>query len=480
MLLDDESTKTTCAITWLHVIRWHSEFLKPYINFFSTQAKIQLIINRLFIMVRYSVISLIRVIQGIFHKDYYWSGGQKNLKQVDVLFISHLTNRDQIGKEDDTYFGSFASQLQQHVTSLIALIDHTKSFNTHKELNGWSGCSVSRVVLSRAVSFGDELSFYLAQQKERRRLKSCNIGHSQIAKKFISELRCQVLSPNTASTLRVAKQIQILIKNVKPKCVVVTYEGQAWERLVCSTIKEKDPSIQFFAYQHAAVFKFQHSMMRKLQNSFNPDVILTSGNIAKQQLEERGAGTLALVRVLGSEKSIKTPKTIDSLDSNKVCLVVPEGIESECNMIFEFSIKCAIEHPNIQFIWRLHPFMNFTRLIDNNNRLKNLPNNIILSTKSLVEDVSLSSYVLYRGSTAVVHAISSGVVPIYLSVDGEQYINPLYECKYGNNIVQTISDFKNVVQLKFSKDVISSLKDYGSQFYTPFNKLVFLDLLEKR
>jgi hypothetical protein len=124
--------------------------------------------------------------------------------------------------------------------------------------------------------------------------------------------------------------------------------------------------------------------------------------------------------------------------------------------------------------------MNFTRLIDNNNRLKNLPNNIILSTKSLVEDVSLSSYVLYRGSTAVVHAISSGVVPIYLSVDGEQYINPLYECKYGNNIVQTISDFKNVVQLKFSKDVISSLKDYGSQFYTPFNKLVFLDLLEKR
>ena len=74
--------------------------------------------------------------------------------------------------------------------------------------------------------------------------------------------------------------------------------------------------------------------------------------------------------------------------------------------MFEFSINCAKLNQDVQFIWRVHPSISMDNIIKNNKKLENLPENITLSSNSFKEDIALSTYVLYRGSTVAISAIA--------------------------------------------------------------------------
>ena len=101
----------------------------------------------------------------------------------------------------------------------------------------WGDVQYSRIILSQSISFVDEIKIYLTQIKEAlrlRNLKSASEFHTRVFK----EASMQALSSSTANNLRIKKQVSEILKTVKPKYIMVTYEGHAWESLIFSEARK--------------------------------------------------------------------------------------------------------------------------------------------------------------------------------------------------------------------------------------------------
>ena len=126
-------------------------------------------------------------------------------------------------------------------------------------------------------------------------------------------------------------------------------------------------------------------------------------------------------------------------------MILPEGIISECEVMFNFSILCAKQFPNIDFIWRVHPVISIESLKNNNKSFKNLPSNITISQNSIQHDIERSDWAMYRGSTAIIQTLRQGVRPIYLRLEGEITVDPLYEIEVWKAVVSSVKDLGKII-----------------------------------
>ena len=103
---------------------------------------------------------------------------------------------------------------------------------------------------------------------------------------------------------------------------------------------------------------------------------------------------------------------------------------------------------------------------------KKLPKNVIISkNKNILQDIKRTSFVLFRGSAAVLQSILAGNIPIYLKMTDDININPIQEFK---NEIKTVSNFKELDKL--SKSYISKkqtnlklIENIKKNYYKKFN-----------
>ena len=107
---------------------------------------------------------------------------------------------------------------------------------------------------------------------------------------------------------------------------------------------------------------------------------------------------------------------------------------------------------------------------------KKLPKNVIISkNKNILQDIKRTSFVLFRGSAAVLQSILAGNIPIYLKMTDDININPIQEFK---NEIKTVSNFKELDKLSKSYiskkqtnlKLIENIKNYYKKFN--INKLI--------
>ena len=128
-------------------------------------------------------------------------------------------------------------------------------------------------------------------------------------------------------------------------------------------------------------------------------------------------------RAVESIKCVKSSSTSTSIPS---LLVLPEGIIQECLLLFTFSLRCAFINPNVIFRWRTHPLISLKSVLQIISRDHQLPSNVVVSESSFESDICSSQYCLYRGSTAVVTAASSGLIPIHYQTSDFPDTDPLF------------------------------------------------------
>ena len=132
--------------------------------------------------------------------------------------------------------------------------------------------------------------------------------------------------------------------------------------------------------------------------------------------------------------------------------------------------------PQMNFIWRLSPILDFNYVFRELEFSYELPKNISFSkNKKLEKDIRLSNFALYRGSTAIISALSAGVYPIYLSVKNEIEIDPLYKLKFWKAKVQKPKEFQVLMRnfvnknkfenYKFQKKALIFSKKIYSEFF---------------
>lgn len=459
VLLASDSMIERIAITWLHVIREHPVFLANYVSLFEPAKGIKAI-GRQWLRVLYSRAGWFLQLGRASRADRLpWAGSNELAGQVDVLFVSHLLNASQAGQADDFYFGGLPNELATRGhSSVIALINHSDQPGATL-VDKWQESVVPRVILSGSHGISGEIDLRRRLKKESSRLiKLANKEPVGLFRQVLERASQEALSGGSRTALRIAEQIGALVAKLKPKAIVVTYEGHAWERVTFAAARSAVPKVRCIGYQHAALFRLQHAVRRSLAGEYNPDQILTTGAVSKAQLERVPGLEGIPISVLGYNRPSKVETTSKAnlsddrkkqagQSGNPACLVLPEGIASECHLLFEFSLGCALAFPEIQFIWRLHPLVTHKTLAARNSKLRNLPSNIVLSQATLEEDISRSRWTLYRGTTAVIQAVMAGLRPIYLHFPGELTIDPLYELEVWRKKVASVAEFEQAIYL---------------------------------
>ncbi len=489
LLLAPDSTIERVAIPWLHIIREHPVFLANYIDLFEPSKIHHAVARNLFSNFRKIAWWMRQILRVLRDDGQPWHSSQNITGEIDVLFISHLLNESQAGTVNDFYFGSLPDQMVGRGFSVaIVLINH--SGKPSKHLAGkWDKCSITRLVLSDSLNLRQEVSIFCRMLAESRRMKYLMLKKPpQIEQQALIKSSREATSGGALTNLRIAEQIGSLVSQLKPKAMATTHEGHAWERLAFAIARRFDPNIRCIGCQHAAIFKRQHAIRRNLASEYNPDMILTAGKVGCSQLKDAPGLVGIPVSIMGSNRSVDGAfdrdrgtacPTQQTHSSGLACLVLPEGIISECNLLFEFSLLCAQKFPDMQFIWRLHPLLTHELLASKNPKLRRLPRNIILSEATLEEDIALCKWALYRGTTAIIPVVVAGLKPLYLRLLGEMTIDPLYEIRDWRISIATVSDFKRAIESDKeaeSMDVMVAIqhaKQYCRDFFTPINADAF-------
>lgn len=479
VLLHQDAGIECQAIPWLHVIREHPVFLANYRDVFeaagpgvpaSTWFR-RHAVNRA-LLARQCFRTVAEGSQG-------WFSSTEHPESVDVMFVSHLINAAHAGSPDDFYFFGVPRELRQRgITSAIALLNHTREGGACLAAK-WSQAEIPRAVLVRSVAFGAELRLRARLLAESRRLRRLAAAEpAGIYRNVLARAAQEALSSSAWASLRMAEQFASLVRTYRPKVVVTTYEGHPWERLAFFAARSVDANITCVAYQHAALFRLQHAARRNLAKPYNPDYILTSGTVAKKQLERAplldgvGFALLGSGRAQAPTPGAETPAApADAAEFS--CLVLPEGDVDECNILFEFSIQCALALPQAKFVWRLHPLLSHEQLATKNPALRSLPDNIILSRETMAYDLARCSTALYRGTTAVIQAIASGLQPVYLARKGEMTIDPLFDCDEWRATVVTVEDFRRLALgaagSSWSPEKTQMARRHCENFFTPLD-----------
>ena len=428
----------------LNIIKAHPYHLRNY-EFSILQNCIKLLIN--FIKFSFEIIISIKNLLKI--KRY-------EEKTTDCLLICNLINIDSI-KEKDYIYEDIEKILKKKFRVHKLFINQT-SINSKKILG-----FIPDKKKSSIIGFDSpDLKFNLLSIINLLYYFGIYIIKSILyLDKTYLNIAFGFMDFSSKKNLNLMKNFSNLLNVIKYKNLIIPYEGYSWERLILMQSYQKNSNILRFGYNFSAFVKNQHSLLRRLKKDYEPDIIFTTGDYSKKKFKDFKIP----IKSLGSSRYCKSKKKTVSKMKNINCIVVPEGIMTECLTLFTFSIKAALIYPHINFIWRLHPSMSFKDVIKNLkvSSVKQLPKNIIISNLKFFEDLSRSDIALYRGSTSIISAVQYGVFPVYYNNKENLDIDPIYEMKNWKLVVNDLKDFKKFEKKEYLNKMLKSKNKIRAQ-----------------
>lgn len=393
----------------------------------------------------------------------------------DLLFISHLTAADQWTQDaSDPYFGSLPWQLQEQGYRIrIALIDHTTTSLSDLKGMAQTPATVVRTLIPRRLERKNEavIAGKLAAVAARLRYGSDEVNLRRLAAR-------QAKQGASRQSLRIGTTISQLVGRHRPKALVFTYEGHAWERIAMHLSRQIDPDIRCIAVHHAILAPMQHAMTTSYGGTFDPDVILAAGRAALAWLSHAPGLKGIPVDLLGSPRARSATPVPDQPKDGKKCLFLPEGMVSESIFLAHAAYDLAAQRPDLTCTIRLHPLTSRDDLASREPRFRTAPSNIEWSppNRTLDEDGHLATWAVYRGSSAVLSAMTSGAIPVYLGNEPlELQINPL---RGAEEIVQVINHSAKLATSLDARAIdVGMLRkgwDYAQSYYTQMDSNVIL------
>ena len=346
-------------------------------------------------------------------------------KNYDVIFVTHLNNEIQFKSSVDHYFGSLINETCKKGLSVLLIFkphiqSNKKEFIKYlKKKKGYD----SYLLDEKCIGFKEKFKTLISLIKERKKflaLSRNTFGYSSKLALYTAE---SFLSKNNFCNFIYGLQIGEIVHNTKSKNIVTTFEGHNWERLFYYFSRKNNSLINCIGFQHTIIFKYQHSVTRVIKKEFDPDYILSSGEISTAFFNKKIAEQIT-VKTFGSPKTINPTKR--KINTNNKILFLPSGEENETYFFIKFAFNFARKYPDLNILIRFHPIVNFKKFI------KKLPKieNFNISKSEIEYDSQQCRYVIYSTSTAVFESISLGCIPIRLYWDSiNDLSDPLWQIK---------------------------------------------------
>tara|TARA_B100001964_G_C14255774_1_gene612367 strand:+ start:810 stop:2321 length:1512 start_codon:yes stop_codon:yes gene_type:complete len=470
-------------ISWLYVVRPHPQNMKDYDDLFKNKTNYYFFyeLKKFFYSLVKILIKLLKYI--IFKKRIYYSSVNVKKNSTDLLILSHLINYKDIGKKNDFYFSNISNLLKNVNIDSLLVLKNPNQYNEKKSIYNWKRKKIERIILPNYTNFINELVFIIKALSVRKFIKKKLYfnNNTSLDRKFHNQLLTECLSESTISSFRLNFQIKKIVKMLNPKIIMLTYEGFAWERVIFKSCREINENIICIGYQHSLINKYYYNVKKNIFNGFDPDVVLTSGECGYNIFRNEKNFNIKKLLNVGTHRSFhyfQKRKFYKNKNSDLNIIVLPEGFMNETNLLFEFTLNCAKILPNIQFIWRMHPVIDFSIFKKKYPKYKIIPKNIKISYNTLDQDLAISKFAIYRGSTSIIAAFNFNVQPILLDLNNSYLIDPLHNMQ---NVCLKIRKEEELVKIISNKNyIIKSNIGISDFFYSSFKKNIFLDFFKSQ
>jgi hypothetical protein len=371
-------------------------------------------------------------------------------RRPTVLIVSHLSSPGQLVSVDDFYFGALQQQLHDRGAScVLILVDHLRDAAARRACNAQL-LQRTRHLLPQRVPTAVEVQIWRQCIKAAQSLRREALQSNGVLEHALAILASQqALMGATAANLRLHASIRELCLRLLPDIVITTHEGDASERMVWHAARAVPRPPLCVGYQHTRLMQRSHAIRRRIgpnPPAWDPDVILTLGQTSHAMLAASPQLQATRLITYGSHRRAAAGQHPVMAQRPHGCLVLPDADESECAILFGFAVECARHCPSIEFVLRPHPITDFMALRTRQPALRTLPHNVTVSSfGKLEQDCLRARYCLYRGSSAVIHAVLLGLKPFYVARAGELSFDPLFDLYAWRETVLSPQQFKEQV-----------------------------------
>ena len=233
----------------------------------------------------------------------------------DILFISHLTNSNNIG-DHDSYFGNIKNFfLNKKVITYY--INHTKKKYNNSPIG-------KKYFLNTSIKIGFKNELKILKMQINLFLKIIK-SKNMCLKKIKNILLFEILKVDTKKNLRIYFHINDLIDKYTIKYVITTCEGYSHEKMIFKSCFEK--KIYSVAYQNIPLINKQ-ILINKNFKKYLPKMIWSSDKLSEAMLKNYYKKKIRIENI-GSTRVFKNKLLTNSnLNKSISCLVIPEFVET--------------------------------------------------------------------------------------------------------------------------------------------------------
>ncbi len=415
---------------WIHLVKKHPAVIARYDS-------------RCFLL-RNIIISFIKNICKIFIELFKQSNNKyfKN-KEYDFLIISHKLKNVQVVDNEDFYYGGIRQYLElNNFKYKFLYLNHSKFSKNDNSffLNECNFLTKLKIIYKIVKT---SICFILFNYKK--------FEHKILLKVFV-----EFFSIFTFHNFIIIDNLKKISLFNKTKYIITTFEGYSWERAVF--LSQKYQETKTIGYQHSYISKENNSIFEINNKDLIPNILFTAGEITKNLFKNKKF-FFDKIKVFGNNKIFRISKNNKDKVKSHI-LVAPDGVENECTKMMKFILDFSIKNDKYNFIFRLHPVIDFEKLKKKEKIFRQNFKNIIFSKEKLEFDLERSTHCLYRGSTIAFNCVLSNVVPIFVSLDDNTSINVFDEVK-SVKIISNINDLeKSLKSKKIDHDALIFTEKY--------------------
>lgn len=357
---------------------------------------------------------------------FFFSSSKINYRKIDLkkkkyLFISNLITEKDINQ--DRYFKNILDYKAED--SVILLRNHSEYTNKYLE-EKMNKLSIPRILFPEGYFIKTKIIFisHILYSYFIIFSKLLFLKNKSIKKTLLEFCKFKNITQSIIN-IHYFNVIRKIIKNNNFEKIFFTFEGHTWERYIIYAAKSYNSKIICIAYQFSVILNNKNLLTGSYGKFYDPDIICVTGEYGKKIMSHNyHSKVINIGSIIGCNNNFDfTKKKI-----SKNCLVMPEGIYSECELMFDFIYSTSLVFKDINFIIRFHDQFDSNFFIKK-NKINPKQKNIIISDLNINNDFERSSFCLYRGTTGIFQAINNGLLPIYLDLINEFNIDPMYSMK---------------------------------------------------
>ena len=432
---------------FFHPIKFHPAHTKYYDVAYGNEKLRETFILKIFNYFKNSLVELISFQNCNLSKTKY-----------ETCIISHIiSDEKKYTIENDLYFKGFYKKLKNSFVVYRNLTLHNSSYIKKKIVDK------DTIVVNQKSFFLLELYYLIFTLFIFINVKIDSFFEIDKAKKkFLNEGSKFIYVGNSISNLRIYHQVLKIVKLYKPKNIFITFEGNAWEKILMYKLRKKFKNIKFYGYQFTSLNTNHGILNIKLKKEYYPNQIMTVGKINCDLLKNSKISKNVPIKVVGTAKYLE-PKKIKKFV--KTCLILPGENKHEFYKFFELTEKLAEENKDFKFIFRIHPQRDLKYYF---KKKYIVPKNIRISKEKFDDDVKKSFFAIYGGSSAIINCLSQGLWPLYYSYS-EINVDVIFKLKLNNRIIKNSKDFNKLINRNYFKKNFYKIPLFYKNYYQELN-----------